>query len=120
MVSTLAALAIGTHSPGSCLRFDRDGQVAVVPYQKAMDLDQATVEAWIKTEPSPHYYSYVLNRNYGGLGYGIALHGRPDKVFSQADTVKVPMGVWTHVAIVFSDKAHKTYINGGKHENPSP
>ncbi len=97
---------------GSCLHFEGDGQVAVVPYQKELDLPQATIELWIKAEPNDRYYNYLLCRNYANFGWGLALHGRPDKVFSQATEAKVPIGEWTHLALVYSDKAEKVYVNG--------
>src|SRR5688500_14711478 len=94
------------------LNFERDGQVALVPYQKLLDVRELTIEAWIKVAPNDRYYSYVASRNYGDLGYGIALHGRPEKVFSQAPGTKVPIGEWIHIALVLSTKAHKFYVNG--------
>lgn len=98
----------GSHS----LHFERDGQIAVIPYQKPLDVKELTLEAWIKVEPNSHFYSYVVSRNYGNLGYGIALHGRPIKVFSQAEATAVPIGRWIHVAAVVSDKAQKFYVDG--------
>lgn len=97
---------------GHALYFERDHQVAVVPYQAAMNVPEVTLEAWIKVEPNERFYSYVVSRNYGDLGYGIALHGRPTKVFSQAESIPVPIGVWTHVALVASVRSHKFYVNG--------
>jgi hypothetical protein len=108
IISLLATHAMAQHS----LRFERDGQVAIVPYQTELDVKEITLEAWIKVDPNPQFYSYVISRNYGNLGYGIALHGKPEKVFSQAEAMKVPMGVWTHIALVASNKAGKFYVNG--------
>lgn len=98
--------------PGTCLSFSGDSQVVVVPSQKAMDLEQATVEVWIKVEANERYYNYILCHNYADLGYGLAIHGRPGKVFSQAADTTVPVGRWTHLAIAYSDKSEKVYVNG--------
>ncbi len=107
----LAALA-STH--GSALRFSHDGQLAMIPYQAPMDVKQMTLEAWIKVDDQARerFFNYIVSRNYGNLGFGFAIHGNPVKVFSQAPSVPVPMNVWTHVALVVSDKAQKLYVNG--------
>ena len=110
----LLALCVGAVSQGHCLRFEGDGQIAVVPYQKMMDVRELTLEVWIKVDDSSkeRYFNYIVCRNYGDLGYGLALHGSPTKVFSQADSVAVPIGKWTHIALVASNKAQKFYLNG--------
>ena len=108
----LLPLLCCTHGAAQSLNFTKDDQLAMIPYQKLLDVRQLTLEAWIKVEPNERYYSYVLSRNYGDMGYGIALHGRPEKVFSQAPDMKVPMGRWIHVAVVASDKAQKFYVDG--------
>ena len=79
-----------------------------------MDVEEVTVEAWIKVDKSitDQFYNYIFCRNYGDFGYGLALHGRPVKVFSQAPSAKVPLEKWTHVAVVCSRKAGKMYVDG--------
>ncbi|MBS1712791.1 MAG: LamG domain-containing protein [Armatimonadetes bacterium] len=114
MIATLALLTGATTSAaGFSLHFTGDRQLARIPYQKAFDLPQATIELWFKAESNDRFYNYLLCRNYGDHGWGLALHGRPGKVFSQAPAVAVRPGVWTHLALVFSDKAEKVYIDGG-------
>lgn len=106
-----ATLAVATLDAPKALSFTTAGHAVIVPYQKTMDMKEATMELWFRMEPNDRMYNYLLSRNYSDLGYGIALHGRP-KVFSQATRTRVPVGEWTHVAISVSSRSHKTYVNG--------
>lgn len=108
----IASIVLALNPPvGSCLHFSAERQVVVVPYQRALDVSEATLELWFKADESPRFFGYLLSRNYGDLGYGLALHGRP-KVFSQAPNTPVRLGVWTHLAVAHSKTATKVYVNG--------
>jgi hypothetical protein len=111
MIALTLALAARANP---CLRFERNEQVAVVPYQRAMDVEEVTIEARIKVDPSStdQFFNYILCRNYGDFGYGMAIHGRPVKVFSQAPATRVPIDTWTHVALVCSRRSGKLYVDG--------
>lgn len=113
MLGLIAVLALAAPKDFS-LFFEKDTQLATLSYQKALDTKEVTVEAWFKATPNIKdiYFNYIVGHNYGPLGFGLALHGKEPKIFSQAPGKQVPIGVWTHVALVHSTKATKVYVNG--------
>jgi hypothetical protein len=110
----LAVLGTTNHS----LTFAGGPQVAVVPYQKPLDVTgPLTIEAWIYLEPGSkqQFFNYFVSRNYADLGYGILVQGGAEKRIHSGigDDVKpMPFNQWVHVAYVHSPPEAKLYVDG--------
>jgi hypothetical protein len=113
MLLTLSAPS-PTIEPNHALRFGHETDALIVPYRKIMDVKELTLEAWIYVEPeaSENFFNYIVCRNYADLGYGMALHGRSPKVWSQAKAPPIAIGKWTHLAAVVTKSVLKCYIDG--------
>lgn len=101
-------------SYGHSLSFTRDHDCVIIPHQATMNVKEVTIEAWIYIDSGAdkRFFNYIVCHNYGNLGYGLAIHGRPSKVSSQAPSSHLANNKWIHLASVVSTKARKLYIDG--------
>lgn len=86
--------------------------------------DSITCEAWVKRESDTGAYQYILSRRASGsqgflfvistAGYLQMFLGNGSAEDHVISRVKVPLGVWTHVAITMqpSSASASIYING--------
>ena len=109
---------------GTALEFDGDGNIVEIPHDKAFDLTEYTISAWIKTEPTglwqtvigkepvagnPRNYGIFVAGNTKLLGVNYTTAGAWKTAFSK--TVAAD-GKWHHVAATFDGTFLRAYFDG--------
>ncbi len=109
---------------GAGLEFNGDGNIVEISHDKAFDLTEYTISAWIKTEPTglwqtvigkepaagnPRNYGIFVAGNTNLLGVNYTTAGAWKTAFSK--TVAAD-GKWHHVAATFDGTFLRAYFDG--------
>jgi hypothetical protein len=113
---------------GSCLKFDGVNDYVEIPHSSSFDLNQLTIELWIKTPTSMgQTWRNVFSKSVGGRDYGLWMHSsspyekvdglhQSSTVFG-ASLVYLPEpyepNSWHHVVVTIDTSGlHKYYSDG--------
>ncbi len=117
------ASAVPPADPGSALRFDGNGQIAVAPYAPGLEFNSAstwTLEFWVLRDDDGGVRHLMGRRGncFGtddmvfqifGDASGYVLRWDPSVLLSLG---VLPLGQWTHRAIVCDGQSLRSYANG--------
>jgi len=97
-----------------------NGAYIEVPYKATLNPQAITISLWCKRfDSNPDNYLLSLNR-WTGYKFQLQGAGKPFLTMSTTSTIAdkdadagiVPVNVWTHVAVSYTDGSTKFYVNG--------
>ncbi len=109
--------------PSNALSFNgQPAQSVQVDGAAFHELDALTIEAWVNVTAWTKRYQTIVaksegwgivrNDDTGRIAFRTAVSGVPDAFDDLASTTDFPLGVWTHVAAVFTGTRKQLYIDG--------
>jgi hypothetical protein len=118
---------------GWALRFD-GGDAVVLPDSRTLELQQVSIETWVRRQGTPGVYAYVVSKGaracdagsyglYTGAGGGLTFYiadGAAFTVSPAAAPARVWDGAWHHVVGTFDGHSVRLYIDGGEVADGSP
>ena len=106
---------------GTAFSFSGSGAAIAIPYAPAIDLSALynwSIEAWINPASfNASVYPTIYSQGYWGASLGLnSASGKLESWINDADplvgTVAVPVGQWSHVALVYDGTNRTLYVNG--------
>lgn len=120
---TLAVAGVLVGNTNTAATFDGSSGYAEVPFSKALNTTNFTIECWVKAGPTvtalcpvgsftqPPGRGYLLQKSEDGLWYYMFGDGESTVVFvfSGSDAI---YGKWTHLVITYDGIDYSGYLNG--------